>query len=171
MQIRKMHNTDWSRVQDIYQKGLDTGIASFETEVPSYEKWDTKFLQTGRLVLETEEGVVGWTALSKVSPRYAYRGVAEVTIYLHPDAQGQGWGSALMTKLIEESEEAGIWTLHSAIFPQNEASVQLHLKMGCRKIGLRQRVAYRDGHWHDNLLMEKRSTTVGLNKPTTSIPT
>lgn len=171
MRIRKMHSEDWSSVRDIYQKGLDTGIASFETEVPSYEKWDAKFLQSGRLVLETGQGVVGWAALSRVSPRYAYRGVAEVTIYLHPEAQGQGGGRALMTKLIEESEEAGIWTLHSAVFPQNQASVQLHLKMGFREIGLREKVAYRDGLWHDNLLMEKRSTTIGLYSPSTSIPT
>ena len=170
MQIRPAIPADLPRILDIYQLGLDTGIASFETQAPDAEKWEAKFMKTGRLVLEEEGIVQGWTALTKVSPRFVYRGVAELTIYLHPDAQGRGFAFALMQELIRTSEEAGIWTLHSAIFPQNKASIALHEKAGFRAIGLREKVAYRDGHWHDNLLMEKRSKTVGLDCPAPTSP-
>lgn len=170
MQIRPAISTDISRILDIYQLGLDTGIASFETQAPDAEKWDTKFMKTGRLVLEDEGLVQGWTALTKVSSRYVYRGVAELTIYLHPDAQGRGWALELLKELIRLSEEAGIWTLHAAIFPQNKASIALHEKAGFRPIGIREKVAYREGKWHDNLLMEKRSKTVGLERPAPTSP-
>lgn len=170
VQIRPAISTDISRILDIYQLGLDTGIASFETQAPDAEKWDTKFMKTGRLVLEDEGLVQGWTALTKVSSRYVYRGVAELTIYLHPDAQGRGWALELLKELIRLSEEAGIWTLHAAIFPQNKASIALHEKAGFRPIGIREKVAYREGKWHDNLLMEKRSKTVGLERPAPTSP-
>lgn len=170
MQIRPFRSADIPRVLEIYQMGLDTGIASFETQAPNAEKWEAKFMKTGRLVLEDKALVQGWTALTKVSPRHVYRGVAELTIYLHPDAQGRGWAFALMKALIHASEEAGIWSLHSAIFPQNTASIALHEKAGFRVIGIREKVAYRDGQWHDNLLMEKRSKTVGLDRPAPTSP-
>ena len=161
---------DWNEVRNIYQLGLDTGIASFETEPPDWDHFDKKFMRTGRFVLEEKGSILGWTALTKVSSRMAYRGVAEVSIYLHPLAQGRGFGKQLMNELIEKSEKTGIWTLHSAIFPQNRASVALHEKSGFRKIGTRERVAYRDGQWHDNLLMERRSKIVGNDAPELTIP-
>ena len=170
MPIREMLKEDWPEVRSIYQLGLDTGIASFESEAPNWEKFQEKFLQTGRLVLADNDYVFGWTALSRVSARFVYRGVAELSIYLHPEAQGRGFGIQLMQRLIHFSEEAGIWTLHSAIFPQNKASIALHQKCGFRSIGLRERIAFRDGQWHDNLLMERRSKTVGIDAPQLTIP-
>lgn len=161
---------DWNEVRNIYQLGLDTGIASFETEAPDWDHFDKKFMNTARLVLEEKGCIWGWAALTKVSMRLVYRGVAEVSIYLHPLAQGRGFGKQLMNELIEKSEEAGIWTLHSAIFPQNKVSIALHEKSGFRKIGTRERIAYRDGQWHDNLLMERRSKIVGNEAPPLTIP-
>ena len=170
MQIRPLIPDDFPTVLAIYQLGLDTGVASFESHAPQAEKWDSKFMKTGRLALEVDGIVQGWTALTKVSERAVYRGVAELTIYLHPNAQGKGWGFQLMQELIRVSEAAGIWTLTAAIFPQNSASIALHEKAGFRKIGIREKVAYRDGIWHDNLLMEKRSKTVGLDRPAPTSP-
>lgn len=163
IQLRKMTATDWPRVKDIYQKGLDLGYASFETEAPAWEKWDAAHLTDCRYVAETSEGILGWIALSKVSAREVYKGVAEVSIYIDPAQSGRGLGKKLMEKVIEESEKRGFWTLQSGIFPQNTASIHLHEKMGFRKIGYREKVAKRAGIWQDNVLMERRSKKVGLD--------
>ncbi|MDW3651597.1 MAG: N-acetyltransferase family protein [Bacteroidia bacterium] len=163
IQLRKMTATDWPRVKDIYQKGLDLGYASFETEAPAWEKWDATHLTDCRYVAETSEGILGWIALSKVSAREVYKGVAEVSIYIDPAQSGRGLGKKLMEKVIEESEKRGFWTLQSGIFPQNTASIHLHEKMGFRKIGYREKVAKRVGIWQDNVLMERRSKKVGLD--------
>ena len=161
--LREMKAADWPQVKIIYQKGLDLGYASFETQAPAWEKWDSAHLEACRFVAESEEGILGWIALSKVSTREVYKGVAEVSIYIDPAQSGRGLGRKLMEKVIVESEKLGFWTLQSGIFPQNTVSIYLHEKMGFRKIGYRERVAKRDGIWQDNVLMERRSKKVGLD--------
>tara|TARA_R110002049_G_scaffold7795_5_gene44021 strand:- start:11167 stop:11658 length:492 start_codon:yes stop_codon:yes gene_type:complete len=163
MEIREMKNSDWPLVAKIYQEGMDTGFATFEKEVPAFQVWDTAHLNIGRLVAVNGENVLGWTALSPVSSRCVYGGVAEVSVYIGKDHRGQGVGKLLMQQLIVESEKAGFWTLQSGIFPENKGSVELHLKMGFRFIGKRERIGKCDDVWKDNLLFERRSTVVGVH--------
>ncbi|MCK0144500.1 N-acetyltransferase family protein [Arenibacter sp. F26102] len=163
MEIRKMTNSDWPRVAQIYQEGMDTGFATFEKEVPTFHMWDAAHLKIGRLVAASGETILGWAALSPVSSRCVYGGVAEVSIYIAQENRGQGLGKLLMQQLIVESEKAGFWTLQSGIFPENKGSVELHLKMGFRFIGKRERIGKRDNVWKDNLLFERRSALVGLH--------
>lgn len=160
--IRELKARDWPSVKEIYQKGLDTGMASFETQAPSWEKWDAAHLDIGRILVQGPLEIMGWVALSPVSAREVYRGVAEVSIYIDPKYARKGLGYILFEKLIKESEKAGLWTLQSGIFRQNTASIKLHEKMGFRMIGYREKVAKRDGVWQDNMLMERRSKVVGL---------
>ncbi|MFT4832352.1 MAG: L-amino acid N-acyltransferase YncA [Psychroserpens sp.] len=162
MEIRKMIVSDWERVASIYAEGIATGHATFETKVPSYEHWDANHLTNCRLVVVHEERVVGWAALSPVSGRCVYGGVAEVSVYVSTKSRGLGIGKLLLKQLVIESEEAGFWTLQSGIFPDNTGSILLHKKMGFRKIGHRERVAQLDGVWKDNVLFERRSTKVGV---------
>lgn len=156
-----MTDGDWQAVARIYAEGIGTGIATFETQVPDYGAWDKAHLQAGRLVAEADGNILGWTALSPVSSRCVYGGVAEVSVYVSQEARGKGIGKLLMEKLISESEKAGYWTIQSGIFPQNQASISLHEKVGFRKIGYRERIGKMDDIWYDNVLMERRSKTVG----------
>ena len=163
MQIREMIRTDWPEVAQIYDDGIRTGFATFETTVPDYESWDSSHIKACRLVAEKENQILGWAALSPVSSRCVYGGVAEVSVYIAKDARGKGVGKALIQNLIEESEKAGYWTIQSGIFPENIASIKLHEKAGFRYLGKRERVGKtKDGIWKDNLLFERRSTTVGI---------
>lgn len=158
-----MSESDWPQVQSIYKSGIDTNIATFETTVPTFEAWDKSHLSFCRLVAENSQmNVIGWAALSPVSGRCVYGGVAEVSVYLHPDAQGQGLGKLLLEKLIDESEQNGIWTLQAGIFAENKASVKLHTKMGFRQIGYREKIGKLHGVWKDTVLMERRSKVVGV---------
>ena len=161
MKIRPLQKEDWLSIRRIYQEGIDTEIATFETEVPDWEIWNTKFLPTCRLVIEHENEILGWAALSAVSKRYVYRGVAEVTIYRDLKCTQKGIGSALMLALIKASEEEGFWTLQSSIFSKNKPSLHLHGKFGFRIVGKRERIAQRNGLWHDTIVMERRSSIVG----------
>tara|TARA_R110002050_G_scaffold111752_4_gene225580 strand:+ start:4879 stop:5370 length:492 start_codon:yes stop_codon:yes gene_type:complete len=163
MEIRKMKNSDWPSVAEIYRQGMDTGFATFEKVVPSFEVWDAAHLEAGRLVAAKGETILGWAALSPVSSRCVYGGVAEVSVYIGQGSRGQGVGKLLMQQLIVESEKAGLWTLQSGIFPENKGSVELHRKMGFRFIGKRERVGKRDNVWKDNLLFERRSTIIGVD--------
>lgn len=158
-----MKNSDWPSVAEIYRQGMDTGFATFEKVVPSFEVWDAAHLQIGRLVAAKGETILGWAALSPVSSRCVYGGVAEVSVYIGQGSRGQGVGKLLMQQLIVESEKAGLWTLQSGIFPENKGSVELHRKMGFRFIGKRERVGKRDNVWKDNLLFERRSTIIGVD--------
>ena len=146
----------------IYQEGMDTGKATFEKKVPSWDSWNEAHLTTGRVVALLQGKVVGWAALSPVSSRCVYGGVAEVSVYVSLRHQGMGIGRTLMNHLIEESEKQGYWTLQSGIFPENKESIALHAKMGFREIGYREWIGKRDGVWKDNVLMERRSNKVGL---------
>ena len=161
--ILPMTSEHWPEVARIYREGLDTGIATFETTVPSWEDWDRGHLEICRFVALNEGEVLGWAALSKVSSRCVYGGVAEVSLYVGSRFRGQGVGRALLERLIVESENEGYWTLQSGIFPENQASIALHEKAGFRKIGIRERIGKRNGEWKDNLLMERRSQRVGMD--------
>ncbi|MEO8575321.1 MAG: N-acetyltransferase family protein [Gemmatimonadales bacterium] len=163
IEIVPMSADDWSSVTDIYASGIATGQATFQTSVPMWSEWDSAHLDSCRLVARTEDGaVVGWAALSPVSSRCVYSGVAEVSVYIGATARGQGVGRRLLEKLIDESEREAIWTLQSGIFPENEASVALHVSCGFRIVGRRERIGCMNGVWRDNLLLERRSPTIGL---------
>lgn len=159
--IDKMTREDWGSVKVIYAEGLATGNATFETEVPTFEAWDKSHLQTCRLVARSEGNVVGWAALSPVSRRHVYRGVAEVSIYIAASARGMGAGKTLLRALIVESENAEIWTLQAGIFPENVASLALHRACGFRELGRRERIGQMNGVWRDVVLLERRSKIVG----------
>ena len=152
---------DWQQVRSIYLEGIREGNSTFETEAPSWEKWDEGHLQIARFVARDGNRILGWAALSPVSKRSVYRGVAEVTVYVTESGRGLGVGSALLTALIQESERSGIWTLQASIFPENIASAKLHLRFGFREVGRRERIATLSGVWRDTLLFERRSTKVG----------
>lgn len=159
--IRAMSPDDWQTVRAIYQEGIETKQATFETSVPSWSEWDAARRPDCRLVACRGKGVVGWAALNTVSRRKVYAGVAEVGIYVAEQERGRGVGRGLLMALIEEAEEAGIWTLQAAIFPENEASNGLFQGCGFRTVGRRERIARQDGVWRDTLLLERRSDVVG----------
>lgn len=154
--------SDWEAVSKIYTQGIATGFATFETNTPSYEAWDAAHMTSCRIVVTENEKVLGWAALSPVSSRCVYGGVAEVSVYVGSDSRGKGVGKLLMNNLIKESEAAGLWTIQSGIFPENTGSIALHKKAGFRYIGKRERVGKLDGVWKDNLLFERRSDAVGI---------
>ena len=165
----------WPAVREIYREGVATGNATFETELPDWEKWDSSHRQDCRLVAleqfdeDTEELVIslnkltvlGWAALSPVSTRRVYRGVAEVSVYVSAAARGRGVGKALLQALVLESEVNGIWMLQAGIFPENAASIALHKFCGFREVGVRRRIGKLGDTWRDVLLLERRSATVG----------
>ena len=152
------HATD---VLAIYQAGIDTGNATFETTSPAWTEWDAAHLPRHRFVALAGDRVAGWVATSAVSDRCVYAGVLEVSIYISPDARGRGVGAQLMSKVVESTEADGVWTLQAGIFPENTASLELHERAGFRVIGRRERIGQRLGRWRDVLLLERRSTTVG----------
>ena len=156
--VRDLRPDDWTEVAAIYRDGMRDGMATFETEVPSWEDW--LVAHTIRVVAEVDEHVIGWAALSPVSSRWAYRGVAESSVYVHPEARGHGVGHTLMEELIERSERSGIWTIQTSIFPENDASLKLHHAVGFRVVGVRKRIGKRDGIWRDTVLMERQSEVV-----------
>ncbi|MBW4439249.1 MAG: GNAT family N-acetyltransferase [Pleurocapsa minor GSE-CHR-MK-17-07R] len=158
LSIRPMLAEDWAAVAAIYEEGMNTGRATFESSLPEWEVWDAAHVVQPRLVAERDGAVLGWAVLSPISARAAYAGVAEVTIYVAGAARGAGVGRALLDALIAASEQAGFWTLQSVIFRANEASIALHTACGFRLVGYRERIAMRDGQWHDTVLMERRST-------------
>ena len=160
--IKAMRSEDWPAVQRIYSEGIATGNATFETETPAWEKWDQGHLQDCRLVAVNSEGILGWAALSPVSTRRVYSGVAEVSVYVAAKARGQKVGTLLLQSLVEQSEGCGVWTLQAGIFPENVPSVGLHKSCGFREVGLRQKLGQRNGVWRDVLLLERRSSRVGV---------
>ncbi len=163
IEIKHITAEDWSNVSSIYKDGIATGVATFETEVPSWDQWNASHLKMCRLAAWIANQLVGWAALSPVSSRCVYGGVAEVSVYVHTRFQGKGIGSKLLEHLITESEQESIWTLQSGIFPQNIASINLHKKLGFRTIGYRERIGKLGDTWYNNVLMERRSKTVGID--------
>ena len=160
--LEKMKSADWNAVRAIYEEGIATGHATFETEVPEWREWDRSHLRDCRLVAKAEEQVVGWTALSPVSERCVYAGVAEVSIYITASARGQGIGKTLLKALIDKSEKIGIWTLQAGVFPENTASIALHKACGFREIGYRSNIGQTGAVWRDVVLLERRSEVVGI---------
>lgn len=158
--IEEMKDADWTRVRAIYQEGIAGGTATFETQVPEWPEWDLGHLGAGRLVARSAGQVVGWAALTPVSERCAYAGVAEVSIYVTASAREKGIGKALLQALVEASEHDGIWTLQGGIFPENEASLALHASCGFREVGRREKLGQLNGVWKDVILMERRGKVV-----------
>lgn len=160
MEIDEMSVADWPAVRAIYAEGIATGQATFETNPPEWQTWDRNHLETPRLVMRMGDDIAGWAALSPVSERCVYGGVAEVSIYVAEAERGQGVGKALLAALISRSEAQGIWTLQAGIFPENEASIGLHLACGFRLVGVRERLGQLHGEWRDVALLERRSKVV-----------
>jgi L-amino acid N-acyltransferase YncA len=159
MKIRDLRPQDWPDVVRIYEEGMLTGNATFETQLPSWEAWDAGHLAEHRLVVTLDDEVVGWAALSPYSDRECYRGVAEESIYMAESARGLGFGRQLLAALVASTEAAGIWTLQAGIFPENEASIALHVALGFRVVGVRERLGRSRGVWRDVVLLERRSET------------
>ncbi|MES1246924.1 MAG: N-acetyltransferase family protein [Actinomycetota bacterium] len=157
--LRDLRSLDWPEVAQIYEDGIATGDASFETEAPSWEAWDDAHPDI-RLVAELDGAIAGWCALSPYSPRRCYRGVAEESVYVAEWARGRGVGRDLLEAVIERAEEAGIWTLQAGIFPENRASLRLHLGCGFRTVGIRDRLGETDGVFRSVVLLERRSEVV-----------
>ena len=164
MEIRPLLPAHWPTVCAIYEQGLATGNATFTTTAPSWAEWDSSHLASCRLVAVDSVGTVrGWAALSPVSSRCVYEGVAEVSIYIATEARGQGVGRQLLRALVAASETQGLWTLQASLFPENTASLRLHEAQGFRQLGRRERIAQLAGVWRDTLLLERRSAVVGLS--------
>jgi L-amino acid N-acyltransferase YncA len=162
--IEKMLPRHWEEARAIYLEGLATDDASFETEAPEWERWDASHMRCCRLVALEGARVEGWAALSPVSARGVYAGVAEVSVYVGAESRGAGAGRLLLSKLVAESEANGVWTLQAGVFPENVASVALHLACGFREVGRRERIGRtKEGRWRDTLLLERRSRVVGVD--------
>jgi L-amino acid N-acyltransferase YncA len=154
--VRDLDKNDWESVRDIYKIGIESGNATFETDAPDWDYWNNSKLSFGRLVAEIEEKRAGWVALSPYSSRQVYSGVVEVGIYVDPEFQGNGIGSALLETALNVCKKEGVWTVQASIFPENAASLALHKKFGFRVVGRRERIAQLNGKWRDVILMEKK---------------
>jgi len=161
--IETMNEQSWESVQRIYNDGIATKNATFQTQAPDFNAWDQAHRKDCRLIARIENQIAGWAALSNVSNRCVYAGVAEVSIYIDSHFRGMGVGDMLMKQLIAESEKSGIWTLQAGVFPENKASMALHLKNGFRVLGTREKIGKMDQIWRDVTMLERRSTEVGIN--------
>lgn len=163
MEIKTITQDHFFEVAEIYRQGLATGMATFQNEVPSWEEWDRTHLAFCRMAASENNKILGWAALTPVSARTVYAGVAEVSIYLAEGERGKGIGTLLLNALIGQSEANGIWTLQSGIFSENKGSIRLHEKCGFRQVGYRERIAKKNGIWKDTVLMERRSKITGTD--------
>ncbi|HEY6183257.1 MAG TPA: GNAT family N-acetyltransferase [Terriglobales bacterium] len=159
--IEPMTEQDWPSVSAIYAEGIATGNATFEKSIPDWQQWNAAHLPTCRLVARSGNDVLGWAALTAVSGRCVYAGVAEISVYVSERARGKRIGTKLLQALVEASERERIWTLQAGIFPENIASVELHKRCGFSMVGIRERLGRMDGHWRDVALLERRSKIVG----------
>jgi L-amino acid N-acyltransferase YncA len=160
--IEPMSPDDWPAVRSIYQEGIFGGDATFEMEVPSWDEWNQSHMQIARLVARIDLAIVGWAALRPVSTRKCYRGVAEVSVYVTGQLQRQGLGRSLLREMIRVAEENGIWTLQGSVFPENHLSLRMCEACGFRQVGRRKHIAKLNGLWRDTILVERRSTRVGI---------
>ena len=163
LQISDLKSKHWPIVRDIYAQGIATNNATFELQPPNWIEWNESHMACCRFVVAENNIIHGWAALSSVSTRCVYEGVAEVSVYVAADSQGKGLGTMLLRALIESSERARIWTLQAGIFPENRASINLHLKLGFRLVGRREKIGRMDGRWRDVFLLERRSQAPHLN--------
>lgn len=162
--IEEMKPSDWDQVREIYLEGIRTGLATFQTEVPNWEEWDKGHLEACRLVARLDDEVMGWVALSPSSSRCCYSGVVEASIYINEKYRGKGLGRILLTEVIKQAEENGIWSIYSSIIRENTKSIEMHKRCGFREVGIREKIAKMpSGIWHDIVLMERRSKLVGIN--------
>jgi L-amino acid N-acyltransferase YncA len=161
--IERLQPNDWGQVRSIYLEGIATGNATFETDAPDWETWNRNHLDFGRFVARDGSATIGWAALSSISSRSVYAGVAEVSVYIADSARGKGVGRTLLIALIEESERNGVWTLQAGILSENIASIELHKGCGFREVGMRERLGRLHGLWRDVILLERRSRTVGID--------
>ena len=162
--IQPLRLEDWPEVRAIYLEGIATDMATFDTDAPDWDEWDRSHIEHSRLIARSDDGrIAGWAALSPVSDRCAYGGVAEVSVYVGASSRGIGLGKVLLDALVRESEAAGVWTLQAGMFSENAASVALHERCGFREVGVRERFGALHGVWHDVVLMERRSSTVGAD--------
>lgn len=162
MEIKRLRQEHYPEVAQIYLHGIRTGNATFQTDAPIWEEWTKSHLEHSRIVAVQNGRVLGWAALTPVSGRCVYAGVAEVSVYVTDSLKGRGIGTQLLKNLIAESEKNNIWTLQAGIFPENAASLKIHENLGFRKIGLRERIGQMNGKWRDTVLLERRSTVVGV---------
>lgn len=163
MEIKPITRDNFSEVIEIYTQGLATNIATFQNDSSQWEEWDKGHLDFCRISIYDNDKMIGWASLTPVSSRCVYAGVAEVSIYIAQNERGKGVGKTLLTELIQQSEENGIWTLQSGIFAENENSIKLHEKCGFRLVGYREKIGKKNGVWKDNVLMERRSKNIGIN--------
>lgn len=161
MEIIPMSADHWPQVKAIYESGIATGNATFQTTAPEWDEWDRAHVKTCRLAAIENSQVIGWAALTAVSGRCVYAGVGEVSVYIHPEARGKNVGTQLLQALITESEVNGFWTLQAGIFPENTASIKVHEKCGFRLVGRREKIGQMNGLWRDTLLLERRSLITG----------
>lgn len=161
IELRPLKHEDWIVVADIYRQGIETGNATFQMEIPSWNEWDSAHLKSCRIVAYIDNEITGWAALTPVSGRCVYAGVAEVSVYVSNQFKGQKIGTRLLETLIDESEKDGIWTLQASIFPENKASLKLHENLGFRKMGFREKIGKMNGVWRDTILLERRSRIAG----------
>jgi phosphinothricin acetyltransferase len=162
MQIEAMQPAHWLPVKTIYEEGIATGNATFQTAAPEWSEWDAAHVKNSRLVAIENGTVLGWAALTPVSGRCVYAGVAEVSVYIAAAARGKGIGKKLLQALIESSEKNNLWTLQAGIFPENESSIKIHEDCGFRIIGRREKIGQMNGVWRDTVLLERRSIITGI---------
>jgi L-amino acid N-acyltransferase YncA len=163
MEITKLLPKHWEDVKRIYEEGITTGNATFQTEAPDWEEWNDSHLQMCRMVAVENDKLLGWIALTPVSGRCVYAGVAEISVYIAEVARGKGVGKRLLQALVRESEQHNIWTLQAGIFPENISSIKIHESCGFRNIGKRERIGKMNGVWRDTILLERRSNIVGVD--------
>ncbi len=161
--FRPMTADDWTNVAEIYKQGIETGNATFQQEIPTWDDWNNGHIKSCRIISEINNEIVGWAALTAISGRCVYAGVAEVSVYIANKYRGQKIGTKLLDKLIIESENEKLWTLQAGIFPENFASLKIHEELGFRKIGHREKIGKMNGIWRDTVLLERRSKLIGID--------
>lgn len=161
--LKNMDSSDWQTVADIYKEGIATGNATFQQEIPTYSEWDNAHLKLCRIVALKQNEIVGWAALTPVSGRCVYAGVAEVSVYVSSKHRRHKIGIKLLEKLILDSEKEKLWTLQAGIFPENVPSIKIHEQLGFRNVGKRERIGKMNGVWRDTLLFERRSKIIGMD--------